>query len=68
MIDSELKQRLDAIDNAIDELYGFFGQLSPRLRAMQPAHLRETGVEQVECVDGLLVVRSMPNNNGVAAS
>jgi hypothetical protein len=43
VMDQELKERLDAIDAAIDELYLFHGRLSPRLAATRPAYLRDAG-------------------------
>ena len=58
MTDAELKEAFDAVNAAIDELFGLFGKLSPRQAAMRPQHLRDPGEDQCEVVGGRVMVKS----------
>jgi hypothetical protein len=55
-MEEEIKRRLDAIDNAIDQLFALHGLHSPRMRALQIG----PGEDQCGVVNGLIMVRSKP--------
>ena len=57
MIDAEIKERLDALDNEINRLFGLLGQDSARILAQRPAHLRNSGEDAYEVVGGHMMVK-----------
>jgi hypothetical protein len=50
-MDDEITQKFTEIDAAIEELYGFFGRLSPKAAAMRPSYLK-SGDNGYEVIGG----------------
>jgi hypothetical protein len=52
-MDEEIKQKFAEIEAALEELYGFFGRLSPKAAAMRPSYLK-SGDDGYEAIGGLI--------------